>query len=110
MQLNQGILYMLSPSVPEQVQCSVNYHASLTYQTKSASCGKDCLGLGIEGLALSRLSIHGTEALDAQLLPGLHQSSVPCGDVFVGLLASSILQLRHDLASLVLHEIGFGTA
>ena len=110
MQLNQGILYMLSPSAPEQVQCSVNYHASLTYPTRCASCGNVFLGLGIEGLALSRLYIHGTETLDAQLLPGLHQSSVPCGNVFVGLIASGILQLRHDLASFVLHEIGFGTA
>ena len=64
----------------------------------------------LECLALKCLSIHGTETLDAQLLPGLLASDGPGRDVLVRLFASGILRLCDDLAPLVLHEIGFGVA
>ena len=65
------------------------------------SCGKDGLGFGIQGLALSRLPVHWAKALDAKLLPGLLHGRVPSRDVLVGFLACRALFLRHHFPTLV---------
>ena len=62
-------------------------------------------GLRIKSLALGRLAIHSAEAVDAQLLPGLHQSRVPGFDVLESLFTLGIGGLGDDLPSLVLHQI-----
>merc|ERR1719191_1947064 len=66
----------------------------------------ELLGLLVESSSL----LDCNEALDAQSLPGLLDGGSPALDVGVGLLASCHTLLGHDLATLVLDQVGLGQA
>lgn len=101
----QAELNLQRLKINRQVWCPVNYHVGWNCLSLNFSCGKDGLGLGIECLALSCLSVNRAEAFDTQLISCTDHGNVPSGDIFERLLASRILCLAHHTPTLVLHEI-----
>merc|ERR1712003_362039 len=75
--------------------------------TLKASGPEDCLGLGIQRLALRCLAADAAEALDAELLPRCHDRLDPglCLAALVSLLPRRRRRLGDNLAALVLHEL-----
>merc|ERR1719502_1762265 len=107
----------MAPVAALQASPPVNYHEEDRARLKLASRKwlslgiVQRLGLGIQSLALRRLSTNSLEALDAKLLASSHHSLVPRANALGILLLGRCRRcLGHDFASFVLGEFVLGEA